>query len=189
KNERNVKNLLEMNRQEKSSPAARPGGLLQAEAVRPMRDPMTPTVASPIRHLIRRVVEDQRLKELPDQDLLCRFRSGHDEAALAALLRRHGPMVLDLCRNMLGNAADAEDAFQATFLVLAQRAGAIRKTSSVGSWLHGVAYRIACKAQAAFARRQKHEARASVQPPAVPSDDLTWPELHQAFHPELTRSP
>jgi len=88
---------------------------------------MTKTAASPILHLIRRAVEDQRLKELPDQELLRRFSSARDEAAFAALLRRHGQMVLDICRSMLANAEDAEDAFQATFLVLAQRAGAIRR--------------------------------------------------------------
>jgi cytochrome c peroxidase len=148
---------------------------------------MTRTAGSPILHVIRRAVEDQRLKELPDQELLRRFSTGRDEAAYSALLRRHGPMVLDICRNMLGNEADAEDAFQATFLVLAQRAGAIRKTSAVGSWLHGVAYRTALRAQAEFARRHKHEARASAQPPGVPSDDLTWREVQQALHAELNR--
>jgi cytochrome c peroxidase len=148
---------------------------------------MTKTAGSPVLHVIRRVVEDQRLKELPDQELLRRFSTGRDEAAFSALLRRHGLMVLDICRNMLGNEDDAEDAFQATFLVLAQRAGAIRKKSSVGSWLHGVAYRTALKAQAEFARRQKHEARASVQPPAAPSDDLTWREVQQALHAGLNR--
>ncbi len=130
---------------------------------------------------------DRRLKELPDQELLCRFVSGRDEAAFSALVRRHGSMVLDICRNMLASEDDAEDAFQATFLVLAKRAGAIRKMSSVGSWLHGVAYRTALKAQAAFARRQKHEARVPGQPPATPSDELTWREVQQALHAELDR--
>jgi DNA-directed RNA polymerase specialized sigma24 family protein len=102
---------------------------------------MTNTTAGPILHLIRRLATDQRLRELPDQELLGRFSSGRDEAAFSALLRRHGSMVLDVCRNILGNEQDAEDAFQATFLVLAQKAGAIRKKSSVGSWLYGVAYR------------------------------------------------
>src|SRR5262249_47630090 len=120
---------------------------------------MTKTTATAILHLIRGVVEDQRLKELPDEELLRRFSTGRDEEAFSVLVRRHGSMVLELCRNMLGNEADAEDSFQATFLVLAQRAEAIRQKCSVGSWLHGVAYRIALKAQAEFVRRQKHEAR------------------------------
>jgi RNA polymerase sigma factor (sigma-70 family) len=148
---------------------------------------MTEKAASPILHLIRRVAEDQHLKELPDQELLRRFSTGRDEAAFSALLRRHGPMVLDICRNMLGNAEDAEDGFQATFLVLAQKAGAIQKKSSVGSWLHGVAYRVALKAQAEFARRQKHEAGASGQTPATASDDFSWRDVQQALHAELNR--
>jgi cytochrome c peroxidase len=148
---------------------------------------MTKSAASPILHLIRRAVEDQRLKELPDQELLRRFSSARDEAAFSTLLRRHGQMVLDICRSMLANAEDAEDAFQATFLVLAQRAGAIRKKSSVGSWLHGVAYRTALKARAEFAKRQKHEAHGSGATAAAPADDLTWREVQQALHAELNR--
>jgi RNA polymerase sigma factor (sigma-70 family) len=148
---------------------------------------MTRTKASPILHLIRRMAEDQHLKELPDQELLGRFSAGRDEAAFAALMRRHGAMVLDICRNMVRNEADAEDAFQATFLVLARRAGAIRRKSSVGSWLHGVAYRIALKAQADFARRQKRAARDAAPTPAAPADDLTWREVQQALHAELDR--
>src|SRR5262245_16996447 len=140
---------------------------------------MTTTAASPILHLIQRVALDQRLKELPDQELLRRFSSGRDAMAFSVLLRRHGPMVLNLCRNMLANEEDAEDAFQAAFLVLAQRVGAIRKQSSVASWLHGVAYRIALKARAAFARRQKHEGRSQGQPTAAPADDLNWREVQQ----------
>src|SRR5271167_921154 len=109
---------------------------------------MMRTTTSPILQLLRRVVEDQRLKAIPDEELLRRFSTKRDDAAFSVLLRRHGSMVLDICRNMLRNEADAEDAFQATFLVLAQKAGAIRPKSSLGSWLHGVAYRIALKAQA-----------------------------------------
>ena len=148
---------------------------------------MSKTAAGPILHLIRRLVEDQRLKELPDQELLRRFSSGRDEAAFSALLRRHGPMVLDICRNMLRNEEDAEDAFQATFLVLAQRATAIRKKSSVGSWLHGVAYRTALKAQAEFAKRHKNEAGHPARTPAPSCDDLRWREVQQALHGELNR--
>jgi RNA polymerase sigma factor (sigma-70 family) len=148
---------------------------------------MTKPGASPILHLIHRVAEDERLKDLPDQELLGRFSSGRDPAAFSVLVRRHGPMVLDVCRNMLGNEEDAEDAFQATFLILAQRAGAIRKKSAVGSWLHGVAYRTALKARAEFARRQKHEARGQGQTTAVPSDDLSWREVRQVLHAELDR--
>jgi RNA polymerase sigma factor (sigma-70 family) len=142
--------------------------------------------ASPILQLIRRTVEDVRVRELPDQDLVQRFHTQQDQAAFHAMLRRHGPMVLDVCRGVLGNEADAEDAFQATFLILARKAGSIRKTASVASWLHGVAYRIALKARGQSAARQKHEARVPARQPSEP-DDLSWPEVRQVLHEEVSR--
>ena len=87
---------------------------------------------------------------LTDGELVERFRAGRDEGgerAFEALVTRHGPMVMGVCRNMLDDPADVHDAFQATFLVLARRAGAIRKTESVGSWLYGVAVRVAARAR------------------------------------------
>ena len=94
---------------------------------------MVKAAASPILQLIRRVVEDRRVRELPDQELLQRFHAQRDQPAFHALLRRHGPMVLDVCRSVLGDEADAEDAFQATFLILARKADSIRETASLGS--------------------------------------------------------
>ena len=90
---------------------------------------------------------------LSDGELLGRFVETHDEAAFTALVERHGPMVLRVCRRVLGHAQDAEDACQATFLVLVRKAASVRKRGSVASWLYGVAYRTARKLQASRARQ------------------------------------
>jgi RNA polymerase sigma factor (sigma-70 family) len=138
--------------------------------------------------LIRRTVEDLHVRELPDQDVLQRFHSQHDQAAFQTLLRRHGPMVWEVCCGVLGNEADAEDAFQATFFILARKPNSIRKTASLASWLHGVAYRTALKARAQSAMRHKHEARVPTPPTAEP-DDLSWREVRQVLHEEVSRLP
>src|SRR5262245_58399643 len=136
---------------------------------------MARTVSSPILELIRRFVEDERGRQLSDQVLLQQFTEQRDEAAFATLLWRHGPMILDVCRSVLGNDADAEEAFQATFLILVQKATSIRQTASVGHWLHGVAYRTALKARARSAARERNEARAGGREVSRP-DDLAWRE-------------
>lgn len=108
---------------------------------------------------LSRVVQELSRPVAPtDADLLARFAAGRDEPAFAALVRRHGRMVFDVCRCVLGNHADAEDAFQATFLVLARNAGSVRKAASMPSWLFGTSRRRA--AGAAAARRREVEARA-----------------------------
>jgi RNA polymerase sigma factor (sigma-70 family) len=148
---------------------------------------MTKAPTGPILKLIRRMGEDHRLKQLTDSELLRRFNSEGDEAAFHGLVYRHGGMVLDVCRNVLRNEADAEDAFQATFLILTKKAGSIRNQGSVASWLYGVAYRTALKAHADSARRQKREGGTPAQPPSDPCDDLAWREVRHALHEELNR--
>jgi RNA polymerase sigma factor (sigma-70 family) len=146
---------------------------------------MTKGASSTILQLIRRVAPDERVRQLSDHELLRRFAGQGDEAAFHALLLRHGPMVLEVCHGVLGNEADGEDAFQATFLILARKASSIRKTESLGSWLHGVAYRTAVKARTQSATRRKNEACAPARANAEP-DDLTWREVRQVLHEELT---
>jgi RNA polymerase sigma factor (sigma-70 family) len=147
---------------------------------------MAEAAPTSILRAIRRVAEDQRCAGVPDAELLRRFLERRDEAAFHALLRRHGPMVLDVCRAVVPNRADAEDAFQAAFLVFLRNARRVRKAASLASWLHGVARRTALKARVAFARRRKHEGRAPARPLSGP-DDLTWRELRQVLHQELAR--
>jgi RNA polymerase sigma factor (sigma-70 family) len=125
----------------------------------------------------------------PDRLLLEQFIDRRDEAAFALLVARHGPMVLAVCRAMLGNHHDAEDAFQATFLVLARKADSIRNRDSVGSWLHGVAHQLARNLQARARRRRSHETRTPAMPAADPVLDLTVRELHQAVSDELRELP
>jgi DNA-directed RNA polymerase specialized sigma24 family protein len=100
-----------------------------------------------LRHL-RRVVLPRAAAELTDVQLLDRFIREHDQAAFEVLVWRHGPMVLSVCLRVLRREQDAEDAFQATFLILAQKANAIGKRESVSSWLYKVAYRVALRARA-----------------------------------------
>src|SRR5262245_33137140 len=95
-----------------------------------------------------------------DGDLLQMFSATHDAAAFEALARRHGPMVLGVCRRILRNEADAEDAFQATFLILVKKAATILPRSMVGNWLYGVAHNTALKAKAMNSKRRMKETEA-----------------------------
>jgi RNA polymerase sigma factor (sigma-70 family) len=123
-----------------------------------------------------------------DRQLLEDFSARHDEGAFAALVARHGPMVLRVCRRVLGHEQDAEDAFQATFLVLARNTSAIRKREALPGWLHGVAYRTAMKAKRGAARRRNHEARLrSLTPGGAPGP--RWDDVQAALDEEIQRLP
>lgn len=132
---------------------------------------------------------------LGDAPLLDRFLSDDPIAATAAfetLVNRHGPMVLRLCQHSLGNPHDAEDAAQATFLVLARRARSVRNRDNLGPWLHGVACRIARRARADATRRSRRERPLDADPPAPPPDrDSDWAALHDELDrlPDRHRSP
>jgi DNA-directed RNA polymerase specialized sigma24 family protein len=99
------------------------------------------------------------VEEQTDRQLLKRFAVQRDAAAFAALVRRHGPMVLAVCRRVLHDAHEADDAFQATFLILVRKAGIIARPELLGNWLYGVAYRVAMKARVNAARRREYESR------------------------------
>jgi RNA polymerase sigma factor (sigma-70 family) len=118
-----------------------------------------------------------------------RFTAGHEESAFEALVLRHGPMVLAVCRRVLGNLHDAEDAFQATFLLLARKAGSLQREGSVGNWLYGVATRLSLRARAAAARRRDRERRAAAWSGPDPLADLTVREAQQILDEELARLP
>src|SRR6516162_3078456 len=147
-----------------------------------------------LQHL-RRAAARKQEDELSDSQLVERFAKSRDESAFAALLRRHGPMVLGVCRGILRQLHDVEDAFQATFLILSQKAGCIRRGESVGAWLHGVAHNVALKARGRAARIAVGQAfppdeqTVPDRTPADPLDDLTVRELRQALHEELRQLP
>jgi RNA polymerase sigma factor (sigma-70 family) len=137
-----------------------------------------------------------------DGELLERFRSSRDEVgerAFEALVTRHGPMVLAICRNMLNDPGDVHDAFQAVFLVLARRSGAIRKIDSVGSWLYGVTVRVAARARATAVRRRIRERRTLVaasaaalaggSPESSGESSIEYDEGSAVVHEEVVRLP
>ncbi len=127
--------------------------------------------------------------EQSDAQLLQRFATRQDQAAFEALVRRHGPMVLGLCRRLLHNATDAEDAFQATFVVLVRKAGAIAQPDLLGNWLYGVAYRVAVRARANAARRTAHERQAASMPKAESTSATPDRELREVLDEEINRLP
>jgi DNA-directed RNA polymerase specialized sigma24 family protein len=116
----------------------------------------TSPLTSVVRHLRHAALRHQDPGPT-DGDLLEYFISQRDSAAFEALVARHGPMVLGVCRRVLRNEADAEDAFQATFLVLVRKAPSIVPRALVGPWLYGVAYNTALKAQAMNRKRRVKE--------------------------------
>ncbi len=140
-----------------------------------------------LRH-IEQLTAGHGVRQWTDRQLLDDFTARRDEAAFAALLARHGPMVLRVCRRVLHHEQDAEDAFQATFLVLARNTGSIRKQDTLGNWLHGVAYRTAMSAKRSAARRRNHEARLRAVVPQTTAGP-TWDETQAVLDEEIQRLP
>jgi RNA polymerase sigma factor (sigma-70 family) len=149
---------------------------------------MTSAQAVSVLHRLRQVVH-VGADAASDAQLLARYTIQEDEAAFAGLVARHGPMVLGVCRSVLHNHHDAEDAFQATFLVLARSPGSIRKEESLASFLHGVAYRVALRARTSAARQRARERRTAEASPADPLLDMTLREVREILHEELHQLP
>src|SRR5262245_51433693 len=126
-----------------------------------------------------------------DGELLAQVRSGPEEreAALGILIERHGPMVLGLCRRILGDQDAAEDAFQATFLVLVRKADSLRDCRVLTKWIYGVALRVARKERARAARRRLVERRAAEVRPARPGEDAERGELITVIDEEVSMLP
>ncbi len=149
--------------------------------------------ASPTQRLLpalRRVVLVRDTADRTDGQLLTAFLRERDGDAFAALVRRHGPMVLGVARRVIGDFHTADDAFQAVFLVLARRANAVRPRERVGNWLYGVAYRTAMKARAVLARQRTREKQVDAMPetPAKKATD-SWIDLQPVIDEELARLP
>jgi RNA polymerase sigma factor (sigma-70 family) len=141
-----------------------------------------------IQHLRRLVLREDKAG-MTDGQLLEDFISHRDAAAFEALVQRHGPMVLGVCRRILGNPHDAEDCFQATFLVLARKAASVSPREHVGNWMYGVARTTAVRAKAANAKRGRRERQVSDMPePDAARQDL-WDDVQPLLDEELARLP
>jgi RNA polymerase sigma factor (sigma-70 family) len=138
---------------------------------------------------IRRIAASRSHSDLTDGELLHRFAVQREASAFSTLMHRHGPMVLGVCQSILQDAHDAEDAFQATFLVLVRKPKTIGKPASVASWLHGVAYRLAMKARGEAARRRACERQAVTMPSCQPQEEVIWRDLRPVLHQEVDRLP
>jgi RNA polymerase sigma factor (sigma-70 family) len=141
----------------------------------------TSPVSAVIRHL--------RTAGLTDGQLLEHFICRRDGTALAALVRRHGPMVWGVCRRVLRNYHDAEDAFQVTFLVLVRRAASVVPREMVANWLYGVAHQTALKARATAARRKGRERQVTEMPEPAAAEQEPWRDLRPLLDEELSRLP
>jgi RNA polymerase sigma factor (sigma-70 family) len=147
-----------------------------------------PKANAVLRH-VRGLVQVEQVTQASDRQLLDRFAARHDETAFEALVRRHGPMVLGICRRVLHNGHDAEDAFQATFLLLARKAAQAGRRGSLGGWLHQVACRTAVRAQAQATKRRRYESKAGARPAADPLCEVTAREFVTVLDEELQRLP
>jgi RNA polymerase sigma factor (sigma-70 family) len=164
-------------------------GTIRERSFFPGVGPMIKSPAASAVGLVRDRHASPCAEGMSDGSLLEWFTRRREEAAFAALMRRHGPMVLSVCRRVLAQEHDAEDVFQATFLVLARKAASIGNHQSVGGWLYRVAYRLAAKARTRIARRRQQEAQTELPPRAAPLLEVACRELQNVLDQELQRLP
>ncbi len=131
---------------------------------------------APVLQYLRQIDTDARAHRDSDADLLEQFVRGGNETAFATLLKRYGPMVFGVCRRVLRDRHEAEDAFQATFLLLVRKAASLRQPELLGNWLYGVAYRTALKARS-LACRRAHAGDLGNNVAAPAADDVVWRDL------------
>jgi RNA polymerase sigma factor (sigma-70 family) len=144
---------------------------------------------SVLQHIRRLAEASEGMAELSDLDLLARFQKQREGCVFEALMRRHGPVVLGVCQRVLQHQQDAEDVFQATFLVLARNPFVIKKGASLGSWLYGVAHRLALKARTGALRRRARERRFMEMAANTSHPEATWLELCPILDEELSQLP
>jgi RNA polymerase sigma factor (sigma-70 family) len=145
--------------------------------------------ANRIVHYIRKLVPEADLIGHGDGSLLDRFVRLRDALAFAEILRRHGPMVWGVCRRLLDCPHAAEDAFQATFLVLIKKSGDIARRDKLANWQYGVACRTAARARVEAARRRRHERSTPGRPMAKPVEEVMWRDLRPVLDEEVQRLP
>jgi RNA polymerase sigma factor (sigma-70 family) len=148
-----------------------------------------PTQVNEVVFHLRRIILPKGESGLTDGELLGRFIEHRDEAAVTALVRAHGPMVWGVCRRMLPNHHDAEDAFQATFLVLVRKAESVRQREMVGNWLYGVAHQTARKARATTGKRRRREMQVMAMPQVQAPEQDSSHQLEPFLDQELSRLP
>src|SRR6266852_3354211 len=144
---------------------------------------------NPVIQYLRRLAGSPPGTDGSDEELLRRFALERSQDAFATIVDKHGPMVLGVCRRVLRNAQDVEDAFQATFLVLVRKAGSLRQPTLLASWLYGVAYRTAIKARALAAQRHFHETKAMAIQASSPPAETTTSDLQEWLDDEVNRLP
>jgi RNA polymerase sigma factor (sigma-70 family) len=144
---------------------------------------------TPTNRVIQHVLAACGRDGMTDEELLTRFLNGRDDAALSALVRRHGPMVWGVCCRLLRSHHDAEDAFQATFLVLVQKAATVPNREKIGNWLYGVAHQTAVRMRAVAAKRGMRERQVTVLPEPTTAEQYVWNDLLPVLDEELSRLP